>query len=773
MLPSDKFSSAISSFPTPTNLTDVRSWFGLVNQISHAFSVTDTMLPFRSLLKPGNKFEWTTDLDQAFQASKKKIIEEINKGVRIFDKSKPTCLATDWSKTGIGFWLFQKHCRCHSSKPFCCKSGWQITLVGSRFTQAAESRYAPVEGEALAVVYALDKARHFVLGCPDLTIAVDHKPLLKLFGDRALEDIPNSRLRNVKEKTLRYRFKMIHVPGIKHNVADGLSRHPVSCTEPSNQPQSTATVNHNHSDIEECTQIAALATLQTAPITAVTWDLVRTATSSDETLNNLLQVIENGFPETCSELPHNLHSYHPLRDQLSTVDGVILYNDRVLIPPPLRQNVLTTLYSAHQGTSTMTSRAESSVFWPGITKDIQSIRDNCSQCHRNAPSNPSAPPTPPTLPVYPFQCICADYFTNKGVSYLVIVDRYSGWPVIERAGNGATGLIDKLRSTFNNFGIPEELASDGGPEFSASTTSRYLREIGTHHRLSSVAFPHSNCRAELGVKTVKRLLTDNVGPNGNLDNNAFNRALLQYKNTPDRDTKLSPAMCVFGHQIRDFIPVLPHKYTPHRSWRDTLEAREEALRKRHIRAHERLSENTKRLPQLKIGDHVRIQNQTGPHPLKWDKTGSIIEVRQFDQYLVKIDGSNRTTLRNRKFLRKFNPVQRSPPPRTIMDDLILLPSQPQATIISNPPTPNATPDPIEKVKQPPTPSHGSQRIDTSPNMTEEHSTPERLESPGSVDTQLQTQETPTLRRSTRIKQRPKHLSSYVCSTKVTTGPKYY
>ena len=254
------------------------------------------------------------------------------------------------------------------------------------------------------------------------------------------------------------------------------------------------------------------------------------------------------------------------------------------------------------------------------------------------PIQPKCSPNTSTLPVYPFQCICADYFTYKGVSYLVIVDRYSGWPVIERAGNGATGLIDKLRSTFNNFGIPEELASDGGPEFSASTTSRYLREIGTQHRLSSVAFPHSNCRAELGVKTIKRLLTDNVGPNGNLDNNAFNRALLQYKNTPDRDTKLSPAMCVFGYQIRDFIPVLPHKYIPHSSWRDTLEAREEALRKRHIRAHERLSEHTKRLPQLKIGDHVRIQNQTGPHPLKWDKTGSIIEVRQFDQYVVRVDG---------------------------------------------------------------------------------------------------------------------------------------
>merc|ERR1739842_48000 len=133
-----------------------------------------------------------------------------------------------------------------------------------------------------------------------------------------------------------------------------------------------------------------------------------------------------------------------LRDHLSTVNGVILYNDRVLVPLSLRTNVLSTLHSAHQGTSTMTARAESSVFWPGITKDIQNIRDRCNQCHRNAPSNPSAPPTPPKLPVYPFQFICADYFTHHGTPYLVIVDRYSGWPIVEKASNGAVGLTNKL-----------------------------------------------------------------------------------------------------------------------------------------------------------------------------------------------------------------------------------------------------------------------------------------------------------------------------------------
>ena len=81
--------------------------------------------------------------------------------------------------------------------------------MGSRFTSATESRYAPVEGEALAVADALEKARYFVLGCNDLVIAVDHKPLLKIFWDRSLENFPNARLRNLKENTLRYKFKML------------------------------------------------------------------------------------------------------------------------------------------------------------------------------------------------------------------------------------------------------------------------------------------------------------------------------------------------------------------------------------------------------------------------------------------------------------------------------------------------------------------------------------------------------------------------------------
>ncbi|CAG2255131.1 unnamed protein product [Mytilus edulis] len=197
--------------------------------------MADKMLPFRQLLKPGTPFFWDEHINKLFEESKAALISEIEEGVRIFDKSKLTCLATDWSKTGIGFWLFQKHCSCKGSEQFCCNTGWRITFVGSRFTHPIKFRYAPLEGEALAVVDALDKARHCELGCDHLIMAVDHKPPLKIFSDVSLEDISNSCLRNLKEKTSRYHFRMMHVDGVKHHAADGVSRHPTADPESSHQ----------------------------------------------------------------------------------------------------------------------------------------------------------------------------------------------------------------------------------------------------------------------------------------------------------------------------------------------------------------------------------------------------------------------------------------------------------------------------------------------------------------------------------------------------------
>ena len=217
-------------------------------------------------------------------------------------------------------------------------------------------------------------------------------------------------------------------------------------------------------------------------------------------------------------------------------------------------------------------------------------------------------------------------------------------------------MIDCLRRTFSTFGVPDELSSDGGMEFTARSTKRFLMDWGVHHRVSSVAFPHSNCRAEIGVKTAKRIIANNTDNDGNLDVDSFQRAILSYRNTPDPETKLSPAHCIFGRPIKDFIPVPRNKYNPHPTWTDMLNKREEALRNRHQRMQEIWSEHTKSLPPLNVGEYVRVQNQIGSKPRRWDKTGIIVEVKDFNQYVVKMDGSHRVTLRNRRFLRKYEPM---------------------------------------------------------------------------------------------------------------------
>ena len=717
--PCEKYFKAIKDFPTPKNLTDIRSWFGLVNQISYAFSAADSMAPFRQLLKPSNKFEWTEELDQLFEKSKQKIIQEIQQGVQIFEKEKLTCLSTDWSKTGIGYCLQQKHCKCTKKSPTCCKTGWKTCLIGSRFTHSAESRYAPIEGEALAVIEALDKTRYFVLGCKDLIIAVDHKPLLKIFKDRSLEEIPNARLRNLKEKSLRYKFSMVYVPGAKQKVADAASRYPCGEKNPSKMELKDDADNCSPSgssiveNIEQ--EIRSYQASMLNDIRVMNWSKIRTTSMNDSSMKKLKDLIESEF---IGPIPEELQQYSKFKEDLYTVDDVILYKNRILIPPCHRQEILESLHSAHQGTTAMISRAESSVFWPGITRDILNTRNSCSHCNRMAPSQPSAPPHPPKLPDYPFQCICADFFHYKGHTYLVIVDRYSNWPIIEKARNGANGLIASLRNLFTTFGIPEELSSDGGVEFTAKSTQDFLRSWGINHRKSSVAFPHSNCRAEVGVKTSKRLITNNTGANGNLESDKFHRALLQYRNTPDPETKISPAMCIFGRAIKDFIPVAPGRYMPHPSWSQMLSSRENALRVRHVRSAEYWSEHTRRLNPLRVGDHVWIQNQVGSNPRKWEQTGTVIEVKQYDQYLIKIDGSGRVTLRNRKFLRKIVPVKKDTHPY------------------------NAFIRPLTEPLQPDIPSRND---DATP--------------PSNV--QPQNNEPLNLRRSTRIRRTPPYLSEYV------------
>ena len=182
-----------------------------------------------------------------------------------------------------------------------------------------------------------------------------------------------------------------------------------------------------------------------------------------------------------------------------------------------------------------------------------------------------------------------------------------------------------------------------GPPYNSGEYDKFLRNWGIKKGLSSAHYPQSNGRAEVAVKSMKRILEENVDPiTGDIDTDKATQAIMTHRNTPNQESGVSPAEMLYGYKLRDHLPNRFQKIR--REWH---------AMQRPTKAKIPSARNKGRtLKPLKIGDPVRIQNQYGNRPKKWCNTGKVIEVKPHRQYAVEVDGSKRITLRNRKFLRR-------------------------------------------------------------------------------------------------------------------------
>ena len=754
--PTTEYMDNILSFPTPASLTDVRSWFGAVAQVSYAFATCPVMQPFRHLLSAKVPFSWSAELDAAFAASKLEIVTQCREGVRSFNPTLPTCLATDWSRCGMGYWLCQKRCSCQLVKPGCCPTGWQTVMVGSRFCHSAEQNYAPIEGEAAAAAWGTEKCKFFLLGLGGFLLALDHMPLIPILADKELGDIANPRLMNQKVKLLRYRFTPIYIPGKLHVIPDAWSRRTDSPNPPTprhntvdmldvtnvgsgyssslgppswvSAPTTVSAILQNTGDMyhgiaaalrvppseEECIEIeeteAMIAhTATTAmqdtyvlaahtPIRMITWARLQEAASQCSNYQKLLTLIRSGLPESIADWPEHLHPYHPYRHSLLIMDDLILCGERPLVPLPLRPEALDHLHAAHSGNTTMSSRASYSLFWPNMRQDILSTRATCVSCTKSASSNPHMPPEPTVQPDFPFSHCCMDFYSLNGKTYLALVDRYTGWlSILRLAKDDSSHVIGALREYFARWGVAKHLTSDGASVFTSAACKDFFTRWGVCHRVSSAYYPRANKRSEVAVKSAKRLCMDNLGPTGQLDTDRLARALLIHRNTPDALTGLSPAMILFGRALRDHLPSLESIYRPRKEWRIEADLREKLYAKRHAKMEERLNFGAKALPALAIGDTVVVQDQSDPlKPGKWTRTGTIVDTLPHHSYMVMIHGSRAATQRNRKFIRKITPFH---PMIPVHSRELLLPAAPHTH------QEGAPADPVPVQHQPLAPPH--------------------------------------------------------------------
>ena len=173
-----------------------------------------------------------------------------------------------------------------------------------------------------------------------------------------------------------------------------------------------------------------------------------------------------------------------------------------------------------------------------------------------------------------------------------------------------------------------------------------MKDWGVKQRLSSVDYPQSNGRAELGVKASKRIIAQNTSRNGSLNTDKAVRAILQYRNTPLPELGLSPAQLLLHRQLRDSVPSHPKHYRLHKEWVVSAQEREKAYSDRNKLVESRYNQRAHSLQPLSVKSLVRIQEKG-----RWNRTGRIVEVLPFRQYRIRMDGSGRVTIRNRRFLK--------------------------------------------------------------------------------------------------------------------------
>ena len=500
-------------------------------------------------------------------------------------------------------------------------------------------------------MWAMTKCKFYLAGLQHFNLVTDHRPLVPILNSYTLDAIDNPRLQRLKEKTSAFIYTANWRPGKELCIPDALSRSPVG--KPSREDD---VLSVETSFSIRCVTLQAVESLAADVIhgtsgqaSDVAMDEFRRAASEDPAYSELLQCVRAGFPRDRYALPNAVRPYWKLRDSLYSEDDLVLYGARVVVPAALRRRVLSRLHDSHRGTEATKRRARQVVYWPGIDSDIANVVFACEPCQMLQPSQQQEPLRCDDNPTRPFESVSADFFNVAGKAFLVIADRLSGWPVVVSCGPDTTSsaTIRYFRHFFRELGVPVRLRTDGGPQFASKEFAEFLERWGVRHNRSTPHYPQSNGHAESAVKATKHLI-QKVAPSGNIDCEAFDRGLLELRNTPNH-TGRSPAQVLYGHPLRSCVPA--HAKVFQQQWQARAESCDRRAANRLRDITERYDAHAKPLEPLLVGSMARIQDSTTK---RWDKVGTVMGIGNSRDYLIRLP-SGRVWWRNRRFLRPTSP----------------------------------------------------------------------------------------------------------------------
>lgn len=491
---------AIDEMESPKNVKELQRFLGMVPNMS------ERTAKVRELLKKDVEWIWLQAHETVFQELKALLVSA--PVLKIFESGKDCIIQCDASKDGLGFCLLQ------DGRP---------VAYGSKSLTDAQKNYGQIEKEFLAILSACHRFHYYIYG-RSVVIQTDHKPLVAIM-DKNLHDIHSVRLQRIRLKLLKYRLKLVYVPGKEMHVADTLSRAFLS----------------DKTEYNSLNQI-----VHSVSVSDSRRNQIAEETAKDPILKELMKLHQIGWPADKTKVMPSIRDYWKHKSQIYAENNLLFLDHRIIIPAALRKLCIQRAHDdAHFGINRTLSRAKELMFWPGMTEEIIEIVNKCPVCEKHQRSNTKERLIPHQVPTAPFGKIGCDFCDFGGKNYLVVKDYFSKWlEIIETKTKTATAVVDVWRKLFGTFGLPVTIVADNQP-FGAKHCREYARQNEIELVTSSPYYPRSNGMAEKAVHTAKEILRRSSESKGH-----YLSALMEYRNTKLPAVNLSPVQIMFGRQVR-------------------------------------------------------------------------------------------------------------------------------------------------------------------------------------------------------------------------------
>ncbi|CAI6367348.1 unnamed protein product [Macrosiphum euphorbiae] len=596
----------------PSNVSEVRSVLGMINYCGRFIpNLAEKTKPLRNLITANRKWSWSTTEQTAFEELKESIVKNVSNAY--YDIHKQTELIVDAGPEGIAAILAQ--------------SPNKIIACASKALNQVEKRYSQIEKEMLAAVWAVQHFKLYLLGS-NFILKTDNKPLVSILSSQTKET--SVRLERFRLKLQGYNFKVVHTKG-NTNPSDFMSRHPIINNMKNNDWDS---------EVEEhVNTIAELA----IPKTMTRKEVAEHSNNDEEITKAKKALLEKTLLES---------EYRPFKDELAiTSDGLLLKQNKIVIPKTLRKKVVKLAHTGHQGIEKTKSLLRSKVWFPNMNKMVTAETNTCIPCQAATPKTSTNPIMSSELPPGPWENLDLDFggpFPN-GKYTLVIIDEYSRYPIVRIINNLKTEtVVYELKKMFMEFGLPECIKTDNGPPMNGTLFSQFLNSFGIKHRKVMPCWPQANGTVERFMRTLGKAIKTSIISQKKWEE-AIDEFLMSYRTTPHTTTKATPASLMFRGKFRTWLPEMKNIETNDDDEETDTRIRQNDTRNKNISATNSDARHAATEHELEVGDTVLVKQKEinkystpfNPEPLEIiEVKGTMITGRRDDQGQVTRNASH-------------------------------------------------------------------------------------------------------------------------------------